>query len=134
MSPKSLDPEPACRTCHTGMVLCGIEPCADGYDMWSYRCANCGGTFTMVAARTADSASHAERRVVARHRVTTSGSIEFGRGQLACMVRNLSAAGAGLDSTGRARIPKRFTLIAGGSHLLCRVIWRREGRIGIAFD
>ena len=116
------------------MALSGIVPCADGYDMWSYRCANCGGTFTMVAARTADSASHAERRVVARHRVTTSGSIEFGGDRLACMVRNLSAAGAGLDSTGRARIPKRFTLIAEGSRLRCRVIWRREGRIGIAFD
>jgi DNA-directed RNA polymerase subunit RPC12/RpoP len=116
------------------MALGGIVPCADGYDMWSYRCANCGGTFAMVAARTADSASRAERRVVARHRVTTSGSIEFGGDRLACMVRNLSAAGAGLDSTGRARIPKRFTLIAEGSRLRCRVIWRREERIGIAFD
>jgi hypothetical protein len=88
----------------------------------------------MVAARTADSAAHSERRVVARHRVITSGTIEFGGGRLACMVRDLSAAGASLDSTGRARIPKRFTLITEGSHLPCRVVWRREGRIGIAFD
>jgi hypothetical protein len=134
MSPKPIDPAPACRTCHAGMVRSGIVPCAEGYEIRSYRCANCGGTFHMVAARTAESASHSERRVVARHRVTSSGTIVFGGGRLACMVRNLSAAGASLESTGCARIPKRFTLIAGGSRLPSRVIWRREGRIGIAFD
>jgi len=134
MSSKSLDSAPACRTCHTAMVLSGIVPCAEGYDMWSYRCPNCSETFIMVAARAADSASRSERRVVARHPVITSGTIEFGGGEIACTVRNLSAAGAELDSTGRARIPQRFTLIAEGSHLPCQVIWRREGRIGIAFD
>ena len=139
-----LELRPNCECCDADLppssdraMICSFEctfcrDCAEG--VLADRCPNCGGTFNMVAARTADSASHAERRVVARHRVTTSGSIEFGRGQLACMVRNLFAAGAGLDSTGRARIPQRFTLIAGGLHLPCRVIWRRAGRIGIAFD
>jgi hypothetical protein len=50
------------------------------------------------------------------------------------MVRNVSAAGAGLDFTNRASIPERFMLIANGSLLRCHLIWRRERRMGIAFD
>jgi hypothetical protein len=116
------------------MVLNRVVPCAEGYDTWSYNCANCSGTFTMVDARTAGSASLSERRVVSRHSVATPGTIEFGGGRHACMVRNVSAAGASLDATGRVRIPKHFTLVAEGSVLPCRVIWRREGRIGTAFE
>ena len=36
---------------HTGMVLDGIKPCAEGYDLWSYRYLNCRSTFQMVEER-----------------------------------------------------------------------------------
>ncbi len=52
---------------------------------------------------------------------------------MSCLVRDVSAAGAGLDLTGRAATPEHFTLIAFGAQLPCQVIWRQEKRIGIAF-
>jgi hypothetical protein len=116
------------------MTLVHIVPCAEGYALWSYGCTNCSSTFHMVEARTADSACLSERRAVPRHSVTISGTVEFGAGRFSCMVRNVSAAGARLDLTGRARIPAHFTLIAEGSHLPCHLIWRKERRIGIAFN
>jgi hypothetical protein len=126
-------PEPTCRKCHTGMVLHGIIPCAERYDIRLYGCLNCNLTLHMVEACTAVRASVLERRAVARHRVTTAGTIEFRGGAIGCMVRNVSAAGAGLDLPRRAGIPQHFSLIADGAHLPCSVIWRREKRIGIAF-
>jgi hypothetical protein len=76
----------------------------------------------------------AENRISQRHRVLKAGTIEFGGGAIDCMVRNISAAGAALDVTSPVGIPQHFTLITDGSHLSCRVIWRKEKRIGVAFD
>ena len=115
------------------MALNGVNPCAEGYDMWTYHCFKCGGAFNLVEPRTLSSPAVSERRQVLRHPVVTTGTIEFGAGTVSCMVRNLSAAGAELSLTGRVETPDEFTLIAEGSHLPCHVIWRREKRIGIAF-
>ncbi len=113
------------------MVLHGITPCAKNYDMRSYRCVSCGGTLNMVEASYRASAS--DRRIVPRHRVATTGTIKVNGGTISRLVRDVSAAGAGLDLVGRAATPEHFTLIAFGSHLPCQVIWRQENRIGIAF-
>lgn len=75
-----------------------------------------------------------EKRTSPRHRVLKAGAIEFNGGAIDCTVRNLSTAGAALDVTSPVGIPEHFTLIANGSHLPCHVIWRKEKRIGIAFD
>ena len=114
------------------MALHGVTPCADGYDMWCYSCLDCGGTVNMVDARTAESASASERRLVTRYPVVTTGTIRISGGLNSCVVRNVSAAGAGLS--GRADTPETFTLIADGSRLPCHVVWRREDRIGVAFN
>ena len=114
------------------MVLHGVTPCAHDYDLWCYRCPDCGGAVNMVDARTADRASVSERRSIARYPVITTGMIEASGAHDACFVRNVSAAGAGLSSG--MHTPERFTLIADGSRLPCHIIWRREGRIGVAFD
>jgi hypothetical protein len=118
------------------MALNGITHCAERHDLWSYSCLDCGGSFYMVGARTAVRASVPERRAVLRHRVVTAGTMEFfSGGAIACMVRNLSAAGAGLDLTHPIfEIPEYFTLIADGSRLPCHVIWRRKERTGIVFE
>jgi hypothetical protein len=75
-----------------------------------------------------------DKRTSSRQRVLKAGTIEFNGGAIDCTVRNLSSAGAALDVTSPVGIPEHFTLIANGSQLPCHVIWRKEKRIGIAFD
>jgi hypothetical protein len=77
-----------------------------------------------------------EKRVFPRHRVLKAGTIEFDGGAINCMVRNMSNIGAALDVNNPVGIPEHFTLVfpADGLHLPCRVAWRKEKRIGVAFD
>jgi hypothetical protein len=126
-------PDPTCQKCKTGMVLNGITRCAERYHMSLYRCLSCSGTLHMVEACTAAGAAMFERRGVARHRVITPATIGVSGGTLACIVRNVSAAGACLDIRRSVGIPRRFILTADGSHLPCQVVWRGQTRIGIAF-
>jgi len=75
-----------------------------------------------------------EKRTSPRHRVLNAGTIEFHGGTIDCTVRNLSVAGAALDVASPVGIPDQFMLIADGAHLPCHVIWRKQKRIGVAFD
>jgi hypothetical protein len=77
-----------------------------------------------------------DKRVTPRQRVLKAGTIEFNGGGLSCMVRNMSNTGAALDVTSPVGIPDHFTLVlsADRSHMPCHVVWRKEKRIGIAFD
>jgi PilZ domain len=75
-----------------------------------------------------------DKRSSQRNRVLKAGTIEFNGGAIDCMVRNRSAAGAALDVTSPIGIPERFTLIADGARFPCQVVWRKEKRIGVAFD
>ena len=127
-------PPPTCQQCCTGMILDRIIPCAAAYDMWSYSCSGCAGVFSMVEPRIDDRSSIDERREVTRHAVTTPATIALGRKTIACTVRDISAVGAGLSSSGRSRLPKKFTLMAAGWALSCRAVWRRGKQVGIAFD
>jgi PilZ domain len=74
-----------------------------------------------------------EHRNAPRHRVLKAGTIGFGGGAINCMVRNISDTGAMLDAV---EVPEQFTLAlpADGQHMSCHVVWRREKRIGVAFD
>ncbi|MET4802182.1 PilZ domain-containing protein [Bradyrhizobium sp. LB11.1] len=76
-----------------------------------------------------------ERRDKARHRVLKAGTIEFGGGAIDCTVRNFSDTGAALEVTSPVGIPEHFTLTikADGAHLSCKVVWRKERRIGVRF-
>ena len=71
-----------------------------------------------------------ENRRAIRRRVLKGATIEFDRAAFSCAVRNLSEAGAALD------VPHEFTLIMETDQLSrrCRVIWRKENRIGVAFE
>lgn len=75
-----------------------------------------------------------EKRTSPRHRVLKAGTIESRGGTIDCTVRNLSTAGAALDVTSPVGIPEHFTLFADGARHSCHVIWRKEKRIGVAFD
>ena len=65
-----------------------------------------------------------------------AAKIEFGGDAIDCMVRDLSVAGAALEVSNQISIPAKFLLVIPGDglHLPCHVVWRKEYRIGVAFD
>jgi hypothetical protein len=76
-----------------------------------------------------------EKRTSPRHRVLKAGTIEFGGGIIDCTVRNVSKSGAALDVASPVGIPATFTLAIPGDglHYACRVLWRKQSRIGVKF-
>lgn len=77
-----------------------------------------------------------EHRVAPRRRMLKAGTIEFGGGGIDCIVRNLSETGAALEVVSPLFIPDRFTLFVPSDRFKqrCYIVWRREKRIGVAFD
>jgi PilZ domain len=75
-----------------------------------------------------------EHRIAARQRVLKRGTIEFGGGAIDCTVRNISITGAALDVISPIGIPVRFNLVTEGNHIPCRIVWRKEKRIGVTFE
>jgi hypothetical protein len=75
-------------------------------------------------------------RIASRRRVLKAGSIEFGGGEFECTIRNVSETGAALEVMTPLYIPDRFTLAVHSdqSKRACRVIWRKQKRIGVTFD
>jgi len=75
-------------------------------------------------------------RIATRRRVLKSGSIEFGGGAIDCTVRNLSETGAALEVVSPLYIPDRITLFVHADQLkrACRLVWRKEKRIGVKFE
>ena len=77
-----------------------------------------------------------EHRVAPRHRKLKAGTIEFGGGGIDCTVRNMSETGAQLEVVTPLFIPDRFTLFVPSDNFKkpCHIVWRKEKRIGVAFD
>jgi len=78
-----------------------------------------------------------EHRSTSRRRILKAGAIGFrGGGAISCTVRSLSASGAALEVFSPLDIPDRFKLViqADNVNRPCHVIWRRQKRIGVAFD
>ena len=77
-----------------------------------------------------------EHRAAPRHRVLKAGTISFGGSAIDCTVRNLSETGAALEVVTPLFISDRFTLIIPSEQMKrpCHIVWRREKRIGVAFD
>ncbi|MGB6396012.1 MAG: PilZ domain-containing protein [Bradyrhizobium sp.] len=77
-----------------------------------------------------------EHRAAPRHRILKAGTISFGGGAIDCTVRNLSETGAALEVVTPIFIPDRFTLIVQTEQLKrpCHIVWRKEKRMGVAFE
>jgi hypothetical protein len=77
-----------------------------------------------------------ERRAAQRRRVLQGASIEFDGRTVECVLKNISATGAALQIDRRLCIPHEFKLnIAHGKICQnCRVVWRKEALIGLAFE
>jgi hypothetical protein len=107
------------------------------------RCTKAGTNGNRIVTSLAENSPvQAEVQVVDEHRIATrrflkAGRISFGGGAaFDCTVRNLSETGAALEVTSPVGIPERFTLVIEADHLHvpCRVIWRKEKRIGVHFE
>ena len=77
-----------------------------------------------------------ETRVAPRVRVMKAAKIDYGGDNYPCLVRDISSTGAALELSDLIRIPDEFTLIITDDRLKlsCRVVWRREYRVGVRFD
>jgi len=78
-----------------------------------------------------------ETRVAPRLRVKKAAKIDHGGDKIACTIRDLSSTGAALElGEMDSRIPDAFTLVVpeDGLKLPCHVVWRRDFRMGVAFD
>ncbi|MDP2354442.1 MAG: PilZ domain-containing protein [Beijerinckiaceae bacterium] len=76
-----------------------------------------------------------EDRTALRKRVLKAGQVEFGGGAIDCTVRNLSDTGAALSVESPVGIPAEFNLVIVSDNVnrRCRVVWRKDNRIGITF-
>lgn len=78
-----------------------------------------------------------DHRANPRQRVFKAGTISFnGDAGISCTVRNLSTSGAALEVASPLGIPDQFTLVFENDHTskACHIVWRKEKRIGVAFD
>ena len=77
-----------------------------------------------------------EHRIAPRRRMFKAGTIEFGGSGMDCTVKNLSDTGAALEILSPLYIPDRFTLFVPSDQLKrrCHIVWRKQRRVGIAFD
>jgi hypothetical protein len=76
-----------------------------------------------------------ERRNDARSRALKSGKIVFNNrwSIIDCTVRNLSDTGCCLQLGDPVGVPDKFELEVGPSTRNCRVMWRKDNRIGVQF-
>jgi hypothetical protein len=76
-----------------------------------------------------------ERRATPRMRVLKSGKIIVAEKAPAipCTVRNVSAGGACLQMDNQFGIPEAFAIVIDGVQHPCRVAWRSNVRMGVAF-
>ena len=76
------------------------------------------------------------QRIITRDCALEPAVIQFQGCKVACLVRSLTEDGATLDAISPRNIPDRFTLalpLEGTTHR-CRLVWRREMEIGVAFQ
>lgn len=72
-----------------------------------------------------------------RYRVKKAAKIEYGGDLIPCTIRDLSITGAAIEfDRVEVRIPPAFTLLVpeDGLRLPCHVVWRKDYRMGVAFD
>ncbi|OCX25975.1 pilus assembly protein PilZ (plasmid) [Bradyrhizobium sp. UASWS1016] len=74
-----------------------------------------------------------DNRSALRHKVLKAATISFGGGAISCTVRNLSDSGASLEVASPIGIPDSVVLELEGGGRRCRVVWRKEKRIGVQF-
>jgi hypothetical protein len=76
-----------------------------------------------------------ERRKTPRRKIYKAGMIithdRFST--VNCVVRNLSDAGAGIDTETAVLLPARFELLFDGRSCNCELAWHSQRRVGVRF-
>jgi hypothetical protein len=77
-----------------------------------------------------------ETRIAPRYRVAKPAKIDHGGDKIGSVIRDISATGAAIEISDLVRVPTEFTLIVPEDRLKlrCRVVWRKEYRIGVTFE
>ena len=78
-----------------------------------------------------------ERRASPRKSVLLPGTIESkGGGSTPCLVRDVSISGASLEVANPTDVPDFVTLVVAAAEMRvrCRVVWRGETQLGLAFE
>jgi hypothetical protein len=77
-----------------------------------------------------------DRRTAVRRRALKAGKIVFNDGAsvIDCTVRDLSETGARVLVDSPLGVPPRFVLDVSGTLRPARVVWRKAGALGVAFD
>jgi hypothetical protein len=78
-----------------------------------------------------------ERRQFPRTKVYKGAKVIVpGRATVCCIVRDLSAQGAGLQLSNSADLPTEFDLTFDTGHKLrnCRIAWRTPTNVGVSFE
>jgi hypothetical protein len=95
-----------------------------------------GSSFNSKAASAMKGTMLMNNRSDERHEVRKAGTISFQSSSIGCTVRNISIGGANLEVESHIAIPDSFDLMIsaenGKQH--CHVVWRKERRIGVAFE
>jgi ActR/RegA family two-component response regulator len=108
-----------------------LEPISKPIDFAKLKCALSG-----IQAGATATETEPDRRQVSRFRDHKAGTISFnGGGVMSCIVRNVSASGACLEVASPTNIPEDFVLLIECDQIRrhCRIAWRKERRIGVAF-
>jgi hypothetical protein len=80
-----------------------------------------------------------DTRIAPRFRVDKRAVAEYGGDKYPCVVRDLSSTGAAVEFSEPVKvipIAKAFNLILPEDRLKlpCRIVWRRDFRMGVTFD
>ena len=77
-----------------------------------------------------------ETRIAPRHRVMKPAKIEYGGIKTPCTIRTCRSPVPRWRFPSWAEIPATFNLIMPEDRLklACRVVWRRDYRLGVAFE
>jgi len=77
-----------------------------------------------------------ETRIAPRVRLAKPAVIEYGGDTIPCTIRDISITGASLEVSQTNAMPSMFTLILPEDRLIlrCHLVWRRDFRLGVAFD
>jgi hypothetical protein len=118
------EPAPALPAIEHGKVAAGTHPAPKQ-----------AVSKTAPASRNAADAANGESRRATRRNVLRAARIKFGKKSVTCTVRNLSATGASIEGAKLAQAPDTFTLTLEMESAArpCRVVWRKNERIGVRF-
>jgi hypothetical protein len=91
---------------------------------------------SVIAPARSSAGAGRETRRPARRNIRRAAKISFARQNVTCMVLNISATGALIETTSRVAIPDKFELVIEmeTTEHRCTIVWRKQNRFGVRFE